>query len=127
MAPEVLVVEDNPANMRLITFLLKARGYEPRGAANAAEALAALEQSRPALILMDLQLPGMDGYELTRKIKADPAKRDIPIVALTAYAMKGDQEKAIAAGCDGYLTKPIDKAALEQELARFIQRASPTG
>ena len=89
-------------------MLLLGEGYDVRTAGDAEEALAVLATFRPRLILMDLQLPGMDGLELTRRLKADPATRDIVIVALTAYAMKGDEERARAAGCDGYVTKPID-------------------
>ncbi|HZQ61647.1 MAG TPA: response regulator [Casimicrobiaceae bacterium] len=103
----ILVVEDNPTNMKLMTFLLASGGYDVISARNAQEALALLETSAPRLILMDVQLPGMDGLELTRRLKADPRTRDIAIVAVTAYAMKGDEQKALDAGCDGYISKPI--------------------
>src|SRR2546430_12510033 len=101
----ILVIDDNPANAVLLTFLLQKIGYEVRAAGDAKDALAILDSFAPRLIMMDLQLPGMDGLALTRKLKADPARRDIVIIALTAYAMKGDDERALAAGCDGYVTK----------------------
>ena len=116
----VLVVEDNETNMRLIRYLLSSKGYEPHSATNAAEALELLKGFHPRLILMDMQLPGMDGYELTRQIKSAPETNDIVVIALTAFAMKGDEEKARAAGCDGYLTKPIDTRAFAATLAGFL-------
>jgi CheY-like chemotaxis protein len=117
----ILVVDDNPMNMELASFLLVKRGYDVRTAASAAEALALLETFRPRLILMDLQMPGMDGFELTRKLKAAEATRDILIVAVTAYAMKGDEERAREAGCDGYLSKPIDTRALPGIIAGYLE------
>jgi two-component system, cell cycle response regulator DivK len=116
-AVPVLVVEDNETNLKLITYVLSSKGYAVRGAGNAQEALEALLTFRPRVILMDLQLPGMDGYELTRKLKQAPETRDIPVIALTAYAMKGDEEKATEAGCVGYVTKPIDRKLLLDKLA----------
>jgi two-component system, cell cycle response regulator DivK len=118
----ILIVDDNPLNLKLIRVLLGAEGYNVRTCGDAEEALATLQGFRPALILMDIQLPGIDGLELTRRLKADPATRDIMIVALTAYAMKGDEEKARAAGCDGYLTKPIDTAVFSNVLAGYVCR-----
>jgi CheY-like chemotaxis protein len=118
----ILVVDDHPANAKLVAYLLKARGFETRTAASAKEALQVLESFRPRLILMDLQLPGMDGLTLTRQLKADPATRDIIIVALTAYAMTGDEEKAREAGCDDYITKPIDTRTLPAVLAGLLAR-----
>lgn len=117
----ILVVDDNPANAALITFLLSANGYEVRRAADAHEAVAILEGFRPLLIMMDLQLPGMDGLELTRRLKADDRTREIIIVALTAYAMKGDEQRARAAGCDGYITKPIDTRTLPGVVSEYIR------
>ena len=104
----VLVVDDSPDNLVLTQFLLETDGFEVLTAENAEQALDVLRACRPELILMDVQLPGMDGLTLTRKLRADPAWSDVVIVALTAYAMKGDEENALAAGCDGYITKPID-------------------
>jgi signal transduction histidine kinase/CheY-like chemotaxis protein len=104
----ILAVDDNSANLELVRLLLEEQGHEVRCALSAEEALTTLEGFEPELILMDLQLPGTDGLELTRRIKAQEKTREVPVVALTAYAMKGDEQKAFAAGCDGYLTKPID-------------------
>jgi two-component system cell cycle response regulator DivK len=123
----ILIVDDSPANMELVSFLLTRRGYEVRAAGSAAEALTALETFRPRLILMDLQMPGIDGFELTRRLKADPALHDVPILAVTAYAMKGDEEKARAAGCDGYISKPIDTRAFPGVVAGWLARTSGGG
>jgi CheY-like chemotaxis protein len=108
----ILVVDDNPINLKLTKVLLLKENYEVRTASDAEEALRLLETLKPRLILMDIQLPGMDGMELTRRLKGSPATKDIIILALTAYAMKGDDEKAMTAGFDGYITKPIDTQAL---------------
>jgi CheY-like chemotaxis protein len=116
----ILIVDDNASNTKLLAFILSSRGYEVRTAASADEALAILDGFRPRLILMDIQLPGMDGLTLTRQLKADPATRDIAIIAATAYAMKGDEERVRAAGCDGYVTKPIDTRQLPIDIARFL-------
>lgn len=116
----ILVVDDNPSNTKLLAFILTTRGYDVRTAASADEALLTLTEFHPRLILMDIQLPGMDGLALTRRLKADPATRDIVIIAATAYAMKGDEERARAAGCDGYVTKPIDTRQLPIDIARFL-------
>jgi CheY-like chemotaxis protein len=116
----ILIVDDNPTNLKLVSFLLVKRGYQVRSAVGAQEALEALKDFRPVLILMDMQMPGIDGFELTRRLKADPATRDITIIALTAYAMKGDEERVLEAGCDGYLAKPIDTRALPQAVASWI-------
>jgi two-component system, cell cycle response regulator DivK len=116
----ILVVDDNPANLKLLRMLLVGESYDVRTAGDAGEALAILQQFRPRLILMDLQMPGMDGFELTRRLKGDVATRDIVIIALTAYAMKGDEEKARAAGCDGYVSKPIDTRSFPELVARHI-------
>jgi two-component system, cell cycle response regulator DivK len=116
----ILIVEDNPANRKLLSFLLTTRGYDVRAAARTDEALEMLETFAPRLILMDLQLPGMDGLELTRRLKSDPRTRNIVIVAVTAYAMKGDEQRVRAAGCDGYVTKPIDTRGLPQVIAAYL-------
>jgi CheY-like chemotaxis protein len=121
MGERVLIVDDNPTNLKLVAYLVKAQGYDVDTAGDANAALAAIAKNRPQLILMDLQLPGIDGLELTRQLKADSATHDIKIVAVTAYAMKGDEEKALAAGCDDYVTKPIDTRALPQVIARHLQ------
>ncbi|HKQ60067.1 MAG TPA: response regulator [Candidatus Polarisedimenticolaceae bacterium] len=124
-AEPILIVDDNPVNLKLARVLLTAEGYAVTIAQDADEALAALERFRPRVILMDVQLPGMDGLELTRRLKADPATREIVILAMTAYAMKGDDEKALAAGCDGYLSKPIDTRNLAQLIESYLRKASP--
>src|SRR5687767_6983035 len=104
----ILIVDDNPVNLKLIRILLAGEGYDICTASDAEGALRVLQDSRPRMILMDIQLPGIDGLELTRRLKADPATRDIRILGLTAYAMRGDEERILAAGCDGYIAKPID-------------------
>jgi len=118
----ILIVDDNPTNLKLARVLLASEGYEVRTAGDADEALAMLQGYRPRLILMDIQLPGMDGLALTRKIKADSTLAGTTILALTAYAMKGDQDKALAAGCDGYVAKPIDTRALPGVIAGYLER-----
>jgi CheY-like chemotaxis protein len=119
----VLVVDDNPANRRLLRLLLAGEAYDVRTAEGAEEALAVLADFRPRLILMDIQMPGMNGFELTRLLKGNEATRDIVIVALTAYAMKGDEEKAREAGCDGYVSKPIDTRTLPGLIAGHLAPA----
>jgi CheY-like chemotaxis protein len=106
--PLILVVEDNPANQMLAEAVLQGHGYRVNLAGSADEALASIERERPGLILMDIQLPGQDGLSLTRQLKADPAQASIPVVAVTAQAMKGDRERFMEAGFDGYLSKPVD-------------------
>ena len=117
----ILAVDDHPVNLKLIRVLLAGEGYNVRTADDAEMALAQIATSAPELILMDLQLPGMDGFELTRRLKADPLTRGIVIVAMTAYAMKGDKERALAAGCDGYLSKPLDTRALAGIVAGYLE------
>jgi CheY-like chemotaxis protein len=120
--PRVLVVEDDPASLELVAALVEQAGGQilTAEAADAGLELAAAE--RPDLILMDLHLPGFSGYEATRTLKADPATARIPVVALTAAAMPGDEEKAREAGCDGYLTKPVDPRTFRETLRRFLSR-----
>jgi CheY-like chemotaxis protein len=119
----ILIVDDNPANLKLTSYLLTNRGYQVRTALDARTALETLEAFHPQLILMDIQLPGMDGLELTRILKSVAATSDILIVAVTAFAMKGDEQKALAAGCDGYITKPIDTRELPGTLAALLAKA----
>jgi CheY-like chemotaxis protein len=118
----ILIVDDNPQNLKLARIILVGEGYDVRTANDAEDALRILEWFTPALILMDLQLPGMDGLELTRQLKGDPARCGMVIIALTAYAMKGDDERAFAAGCDGYMSKPIDTDALPRIVAQYLMR-----
>lgn len=116
----VLVVEDNEANQLLTSTVLERAGYQVELAGNAAEALERLAAGVPDLILMDLQLPDQDGLSLARQLKADPRTALIPIVALTAYAMVGDRERALAAGCAGYISKPIDTRAFGDQVKQFL-------
>jgi CheY-like chemotaxis protein len=118
----ILIVDDNPTNLKLAKVTLAIEGYDVRTAMDAAEALEVLRSFRPRLILMDLQLPGIDGLELTRRLKADPATRGVAVVALTAYAMKGDDERALGAGCEGYIPKPIDTRTLPGLVASYLRR-----
>jgi len=108
----ILVVDDNDFNLELMRDLLEGEGYRVRVAMDANDALSVLHDFRPRLIFMDIQLPGMDGLTLTRMLKSNPSMRDIRIVGLTGYAMAGDEQRLLAAGCDGYLPKPIDTRAL---------------
>ena len=116
----ILVVEDNAVNRRLAEFLLRSQGYRVREAKTAREAFDLLRAERPDLILMDVQLPRMDGLEATRKLKENPATRDIPVIAVTSYAMKGDRERALAAGCVDYITKPLDKTSFVQLVNSYV-------
>ena len=123
----LLIVDDNAANLKLARVLLSAEGYEVRTAADAETALDILGEFHPRLILMDIQLPGMDGLELTRRLKADPRMRGAVIVALTAYAMKGDEERLLAVGCDAYIAKPIDTRRLAGQVAALLADSANDG
>jgi two-component system, cell cycle response regulator DivK len=112
MNKRILVVEDQPDNRRILRDLLGNAGYELIEAETGEEALAAVETQRPDLILMDIQLPVMDGYEATRRIRSNPELKSIPIIAVTSYALAGDEDKARAAGCNAYVTKPFSPRAL---------------
>jgi two-component system, cell cycle response regulator DivK len=116
-----LIIDDNEVNRTLLQYVLEAGGFEVRMAGNAAEALQVLATVRPQVVLMDLQLPGTSGLELTQRMKADPHTHDIVIIAVTSYAMKGDEQKARAAGCDGYLTKPIDVKTFVEDVRDLIE------
>lgn len=116
----ILIVDDNESNLKLMKAVLDSDDYVVKTAMDSEEAIKVLETFEPQLILMDIQLPGMDGLEFTRLLKSDPARRQIRILALTAYAMKGDEEKAIAAGCDGYITKPIDTRSLTKLVDTYL-------
>jgi CheY-like chemotaxis protein len=108
MAAKILLVEDNEMNRDMLSRRLQRRGYEVLTAVDGESGLALTRADSPALVLMDMSLPGIDGWEATRQLKGDPATRSIPIIALTAHAMAGDREKSLAAGCDDFDTKPID-------------------
>jgi CheY-like chemotaxis protein len=118
----ILLVEDNPMNRRVAEFLLKAQGYIVYEAKDGQEACDLAKKHLPDLILMDLQLPGVDGFATTRAIKQNASTQNIPIVALSAYAMSGDADRAIEAGCDGYITKPIDPDEFPKTVASFLER-----
>jgi len=118
--PVALVVEDHPDNLLLITAVLRRAGYQAQRAGSAEEALAQLQTRRPDLILMDIQLPGQDGLSLTRQLRQERGMADVPIIALSAHAMQDSRQEAEAAGCDGYITKPIDTRAFPEQLAAIL-------
>jgi two-component system cell cycle response regulator DivK len=118
----VLYVEDNPQNMRLVRKILKHAGYEVLEAEDGATGLKVAEEGLPDLILMDINLPDMDGLQVTAELKKNSVLASIPVIALTANAMVGDREKALEAGCDGYLPKPINRVELLETIAEFIAK-----
>jgi two-component system, cell cycle response regulator DivK len=123
---KVLIVEDNPANMTLANFLLESVGHTVLKATDAELGLALAAAEQPDLILMDIQLPGMDGLQATAVLKAEPATRDIPVIALTALAMKGDEARIRAAGCDGYIAKPLAYKEFLSTIASELQKRAGT-
>ncbi len=122
----ILIVDDHPVNLRLASWLLASEGFVVRTATDADQAFEVLREFRPRLILMDLQLPGMDGLTATRLLKAAPETRDIIVIALTAFAMTGDSERALAAGCQGYVTKPIDTRTLPGLITAYLAELAST-
>ena len=120
MNDRILIIEDNLLNLELVTDLLEANGFSVLQAHTAEEGLRSAREFGPELILMDLSLPGMDGLAATKLLKADPTTSHLPVIALTAHAMRGDDTLAKAAGCDGYLTKPIDTRRFLQQIANFL-------
>ena len=120
MSKRILVVEDQPDNRKIIRDVFAATGYEIIEAENGEEALAAIAKARPDLILMDIQLPIMDGYTATRRIKADPALRSIPVIAVTSYALSGEEKKAREAGCDDYIPKPYSPRELLAKVRQYL-------
>jgi CheY-like chemotaxis protein len=121
MNRRILLIEDNEQNRYLATFLLKARGWEVIHAVDGPTGVALCGETNPVLILLDIQLPGMDGYAVARALRADPELAAIPIVAVTSYAMPGDRERCIEAGCNGYIEKPIDPQTFTDEVERFVE------
>ncbi len=119
-----MIVDDNPANLKLAGDLLELEGFEIQRCGDAESALVVLETWMPALILMDLALPGMDGIQLTQKLKSEEATRSIMIIALTASAMKGDRERILASGCDGYIAKPIDTRNFKKTILEHLSLRS---
>ena len=122
----ILLVEDNPANQLLSLTVLEQAGFTVDVAESAVEVIRRLRANRPDIILMDVQLPGQDGLSLTRELKADPSYSSIPIVALTGHAMIGDREEALAAGCAGHITKPIDIDVFADQVREFLKLAPTT-
>ena len=120
MTKRILVVEDHPINRRIMRDLLGSAGYEVIEAVTGEEGVALAEARRPDLILMDIQLPGLDGYEATRQIKANPALRHIPIIAVTSYALSGDETRAFEAGCDAYITKPFQPQNVLEKIKTYL-------
>ena len=121
----ILYIEDNPENRLLVKRVLEVEGYRVVEAGDGLAGLKLAEKMTPDLILMDINLPGMDGYELTHRLKQMPHLISVPVIAMTANVMKGDREKTLAAGCDGYIQKPIDVDQLPVQIERFIQAKKP--
>jgi CheY-like chemotaxis protein len=124
MNKRILLIEDNEQNRYLASFLMQARGWEMVHAEDGPGGIALAGQIDPALILLDIQLPGMDGYAVARALRLDPKLAAVPIIAVTSYAMPGDRERCLAAGCDGYIEKPIDPGTFAVEVESFVQEAS---
>ena len=122
----ILIIEDNDKNRKLARDVLQVKGYKTIESETAEEGLELARNQSPALILMDIQLPGIDGYEVTRRIKADPGLRAIPIIAVTSYALSGDAEKAFDAGCDAYVTKPYSPRQLLAKVREYLALGTPT-
>ncbi len=120
----ILVIEDNEKNMYLIAFILEKAGHLVLRAVTGEEGVETAQRERPDLILMDIQLPGIDGFEATKRIRASAAAGGIPIVAVTSFAMTGDRERLLAAGCNGYIEKPIDPDTIMAQIAGFLRRPS---
>jgi CheY-like chemotaxis protein len=120
----ILIVDDTPVNLKLVRVLLSRQGFDVRTASTAEEALEVVQTFRPSLVLADIQLPGMDGLEMTRRLKADPNTSGIVVLALTAFAMKGDEQKAFEAGCDGYITKPIDTRSFPALIRQYLSKSN---
>jgi two-component system cell cycle response regulator DivK len=120
MAQRILVAEDEPDNRRIVVKVLAMEGYAVLEAVDGGSALELARREHPDLIVLDLAMPGIDGWEAARRLKADPRTSDIPIIALTAFAMRGDEERAREAGCDGYLSKPCRPQTIREIVARFL-------
>lgn len=125
MSKAILVVEDQEENRYLLRRLLTRAGYDMIEAVSGEDGIASAEAHRPDLILMDIQLPGVDGYEATRRIKANPALQSIPIIAVTSYALSGDEAKALAAGCDAYVAKPFSPRELLTTIRGYLSESAP--
>jgi CheY-like chemotaxis protein len=125
MKSKILVIEDNDQNLYLITFILRSHGYEVVQSRDGSEGLEMACQVRPDLILLDIQLPLMDGHEVARRLRANPETRDIPVVAVTSYAMAGDRDLCLKAGCTGYIEKPINPETFIAEVEQHLSTQSP--
>jgi two-component system, cell cycle response regulator len=121
MPARILIIEDNPANLELMTYLLRSCNYEPAIAEDGETGLKLAARERPDVVLCDIQLPGADGFEVVRRMKADPTTRAVPVVAVTAYAMVGDRDRALAAGFDGYIAKPITPETFVSQVESFLK------
>jgi two-component system cell cycle response regulator DivK len=120
MKPEILVIEDNERNRYLVTFILEKHGYRVVQARDGREGIELAERVKPTLILLDIQLPGMDGYAVARELRSNPAFDEVPIVAVTSYAMVGDREQILAAGCNGYIEKPINPETFIDDVEQHL-------
>jgi two-component system, cell cycle response regulator DivK len=125
MNKHILIVDDDPRNVRLVSALLRVSGYETIEAANGQEAVDKAREHHPDLILMDIQMPVMDGLEATRQLKSDQKTKDIPVIALTSFAMSGDRERILAGGCDDCLTKPLDTRNFVKRITAFFEEQHP--
>jgi CheY-like chemotaxis protein len=121
-SPRILVVEDNDMNMQLVEYLLEEGGYTIVKATSGEEALSILDDGTPDLILMDIHLPGLDGLSVVRRIKGDPRTYGVPVLALTAHAMRGDRDRFLEAGCDGYISKPIDVKTFLASIEKYVKK-----
>jgi CheY-like chemotaxis protein len=127
MTARILLIEDNEQNRYLVTFLLRARGHEVLQALDGPQGIALAERERPDLVLLDIQLPSMDGYAVARELRRRPTLASVPIVAVTSYAMAGDREKTLAAGCNGYIEKPINPETFVSDIERFLPNSGGGG
>jgi len=125
MKARILVIEDNEQNLYMETYLLEKHGYEVVGARDGREGLELASRIEPTLIILDIQLPLMDGHEVARRLKEQPETRDIPIVAVTSYAMPKDREQTLASGCDGYIEKPINPDEFVSQVERYLPASPP--
>lgn len=126
MSRKILYIEDNEQNLYLVSFLLEKHGYQVCSATDGPQGIAMAAAERPDLILLDIQLPKMDGHSVARALRSNPDLADIPIVAVTSYAMAGDREKALAAGCSGYIEKPINPDTFRQQVEQHLPQQGET-